>query len=209
MTVPNTKGGTKKPDASQDGPQDTQQDPTDAQTADTSTNDGDQTPGPVPYSRFKEVNEERKNLQQRIQALEAAERKRQEDADKAEQQRLEEQNKFEELAQTRKAKVDELTSANDQLTAQTQTLQERVTALEAALAAYRDKEIEGLPDSVKALLAEQPVEKQLEWLAANKESVTKLSPDGVPPSPKPDGKKKAAPNKEVQQQTTVRYRSAF
>ena len=56
-------------------------------------------PGPVPYDRFKEVNEERRKLEVRLAKLEAEEKRRAEESAK-------EQGKFEELYNSTKAELE-------------------------------------------------------------------------------------------------------
>lgn len=113
------------------------------------------TPGPVPYERFKKVNDGYKSLQKRLEELEVAQKKN-EDAKLAEQQ------KWQELAQKREAEL---------MTERLQRLRLQA-ALSKGLSSELAPRLQG--ESEADLLAD--AEKLAEMLAQQKPS-----PPGVPP----------------------------
>lgn len=139
-------------------------------------------PGPVPYARFREVNEELKQLKAWRADWEKAEAKRKADAEAAEAERLKKQGEFEKLAEQAQAKARELEQ-------QVATASERVKTLETALKTYLDQERQGLPAHILALLDALPVEKQLEYIATNRQALkpapAQQSGGGIPPTPAP------------------------
>ncbi|GAP14889.1 hypothetical protein LARV_02668 [Longilinea arvoryzae] len=66
-------------------------------------------------------------------------------------------------------------------------LQEKATKFEDALKKQLETLRKDLPASITALLDKLDAAEQLEWLAVNRESLTKKGPDGVPPTPPPNG----------------------
>lgn len=64
----------------------------------TSSGGGDAEPGPVPYARFKEINDKAKSLEERLSAIEAAQKS---ETDK----KLAEEKKWEELAAKRETEL--------------------------------------------------------------------------------------------------------
>jgi len=74
--------------------------PTEAQTQDAPQSE---TPGPVPYERFKEVNERAKAMENRLAQIEA-------DAKARQEKELAEQQKWQELAQARERELKQLQS---------------------------------------------------------------------------------------------------
>lgn len=140
------------------------------------------TPGPVPYDRFKAVNDEAKQLKARISELEKAETERTKEQDAAEKKRLKEQQKWQELAEQHEAKV-------GQLEPELATVKAELEAANAALASYASAQIEHVPEMYRPLVESLPVLKQLEWLTENGEKLTqKPQPNGGPTTPKAKGK---------------------
>lgn len=101
----------------------------------------------------------------------------------AEAKQLAEQGQYKELAEKTQAKAAEL----EKQLAAAAPMAERVKALEAVIGRYLDKEKEGVPKHILALLENQPPEKQLEYLTANREVLRAAStPGGGPPAtPRP------------------------
>jgi len=106
---------------------------------------------PVPYSRFSEVNEEKKALEKKL--------KDKEDAEKAEtEKRLAEQNNFKELYEKRGKEVADLTPKAAQVESMEKTLQELLAV-----------EIAEIPEGKRSLVpAELTVQQQLNWIGKNK-----------------------------------------
>lgn len=147
------------------------------------------TPGPVPYERFKEVNAELAALRKWRAEQEAAAQKAAREAEEAEQRRLEEQKEFRRLAEERKAKLAEI-----EATATEQA--RRIEVLESALETYAATAREGLPQPVLDLLSELDVVAQLEWLAKNREALLARPPVGVPATPRAQGVSQAMTDEE-------------
>ncbi len=63
----------------------------------------------------------------------------------------------------------------------------KATKFETALQKQLETLRKDLPASITALLDKLDAAEQLEWLAANRESLTKKGPDGVPATPPADG----------------------
>lgn len=85
---------------------DEQQEPTAAETPNESQAQDQaqtETPGPVPYERFKEVNERAKAMENRLAQIEA-------DAKERQEKELVEQQKWQELAQAREQELKQLQS---------------------------------------------------------------------------------------------------
>jgi hypothetical protein len=117
-------------------------------------------------------------------ALEKVETDRKKAADEAERKRLEEQGKFEELAKAARAEAD----AAQQKLGELEPLTERVKGLEAVLKGYLDKEREGLPKHVLALLDKLDVVDQLEWISQNRAVLAPPPGKGIPSTPGAGGK---------------------
>jgi hypothetical protein len=150
------------------------------QNDDNSTSDPAQTPDPaanpppraqnsddggsqaqaIPYSRFKEVNDQLKELRAWKAEQEAA-------AAAAETAQLEEQGKLQELADNLKAKLEE---AKPKV--------KTAEKYEAVLTQYLEKEREGLPDHILPILDKLPVDEQLSYIAEHREA---LKPAKAPP----------------------------
>jgi len=105
---------------------------------------------PVPYSRFSEVNEEKKALEKKLQEKEAAEKA---DTEK----RLIEQQEFQKLADTRGKELADL-----------QPKAAKADALEKTLQTVLDSQIADIPEDKRGLIPEKlSTQDKLEWLAKN------------------------------------------
>lgn len=118
----------------------------------------------VPYERFKQVNDQLKELRTWKAQQEAAEATRQTEAKKAEEARLAEQQQWEKLATQYKAELDQLTPHKA-----------AAEKYEAALKRQLENERKGLSRPILTLLDTLDPAAQLEWIAENKTAVT-----GVP-----------------------------
>ena len=81
-------------------------------------------PESVPYDRFKQINDTKKELEAKLSAIEAAEAKRAKDAEAADEERLQEEQQFAELAEQRKAKIGELEPQLEAATAELEQYKE-------------------------------------------------------------------------------------
>lgn len=102
------------------------------------------TPDPVPYDRFKEVNDQ-------LAAAKEREQKRAKEDDEARQKKLQEDGKFQDI-------IKELTPQA-----------ERAKALEKTLETYLDAEMKDIPEARRSLIPEGlSVEQKLEYIAKNR-----------------------------------------
>lgn len=138
------------------------------------------TPGPVPYSRFKEVNDQAKRLAQQIADLQKKQEERDEKDEQARKKALKDQEQYKELA-------DELDKKVNDLEPRLKAEKERADQLEAQLKAYADSQLESVPEVYRDLLASLPVVDQVEWLNKNRDKLGKERPNGVPPTPEGQG----------------------
>lgn len=139
-------------------------------------NTEDPTPGPIPYDRFREVNERNKELAEQLKALKEAEEAREAKAEAERQKRLKEQAEYQTLAEEWEAKYNNLAPQAD---AATKTVEEYKQALEKFADAQMDLVPELFRDVVKAL----PVMERLQWLADNQSKLKEPSKKGIPTSP--------------------------
>lgn len=142
------------PEATTDGP------PAEAKNTDT--------PGPVPFHRFKEVTDQLAELRDWKKEQEQAATERKKEADKAERERLKQQEEWQKLAEQHEARVAEL-----------EPLAERVTRYEGVITALLEKQREGVPEFVQPLLDKLDPADQLEYIAANQEKWGKPAPPNV------------------------------
>lgn len=138
--------------------------------------DTDTQPGPVPYDRFKEVNERNKALADRIADLERKQQEREEEAEKRRRERLKEQEKFQELAEEHEEALEELRPKY-------QSAQERLEEMEDILEAHADAQMERVPEVFRDVVRKLPVLERLSWLTENAEKLDKKTPKGVPSTP--------------------------
>jgi hypothetical protein len=132
----------------------------------------------IPYDRFKQVNDERKALKDRLEALEQA------DADRKRKEQ-EEQGKFQQLYEESRTKA------------------QRAEALEATLKSYLDVEIEAVPAEMRGLITKVGgIEQQLEFIAEAKRTGLFDKPKhpptsaGTPGDPKPPSDRKLTPEQQ-------------
>lgn len=139
-------------------------------------------PGPIPYERFKEVNDQYKAMKSQLDDLLAEKEKRDKAQKEAEEKRLEAQKEFEQLATERKAQLEDatekLTSIQGQLNEQTAVLQ-----------SLYDSRKSLVPEMFQPLLDGMDLVKRLQWIAENE---AKLKPasngsNGIPNTPMPKG----------------------
>lgn len=102
-------------------------------------NTDDQQPKPVPYDRFKEVNDAKKALQDKLDAIERQQQ---------------------EAAQADALKKGEF----EKVIADLEPKAKRAGELEATLKTYLDKEIEGIPEAMRDLIPAGDVTAQLTWI---------------------------------------------
>jgi hypothetical protein len=114
----------------------------------------------IPYSRFKEVNDQLKELKEWRAEQEAA-------AAAAETAQLQEQGKLQELADKLKA---DLEKAKPKV--------KTAEKYEQVLTQYLEKERDGLPDHILPILDKLPVDEQLSYIAEHREA---LKPAKTPP----------------------------
>lgn len=119
----------------------------------------EQTPGPVPYERFKAVNEQLAELKRWKDEQDQAAAKAKKDQEAAEAARLVEQNQFKTLAEQRAAKLAEL-----------EPLGERVKTLETVLQGVYEARLADLSPAAKKAVESLPgltLEQRLAWLNEN------------------------------------------
>lgn len=138
-------------------------------------------PGPIPYERFKEVNDQYKAMKSQLDELQKEKEKREKAAKEAEEKRLESQKEFETLANERKT---ELEKANETIT----TYKAELEAQTVVLSALYESRKSLVPEMFRPLLDSMDLVKRLEWIAANE---SKLKPasngNGIPHTPNPKG----------------------
>ena len=158
------------------------------QQPDAAKNTENNQPGPIPYERFKEVNDQYKAMKSQLDELQKEKEKRDKDAKEAEEKRLESQQQFEQLANERKT---ELEKANSEIS----TYKAELEAQTAVLSALYESRKALVPEMFQPLLDSMDLVKRLEWIAANE---SKLKPangaNGIPPTPNPKGQGELTPD---------------
>jgi hypothetical protein len=136
---------------------------------------------PVPYERFKEVNDSLKTLKAELDTLKAAETKRADEDKKAKEKQLAAEQKWQELANERETERD---AAN-----------QRASDLEAAikrqgevLQALYDARKAAVPEMYQPLLEKLDLVDRLHWIAENEAKLTKTTPNGIPATPAAQGR---------------------
>lgn len=137
--------------------------------------------GPVPYQRFKEVNDQLKELRDWKAKQEKEAEKRNQEAKTAEEKRLAEQQEFQTLAEKRKAELDEATTNNTRLTEQ---LERQTTVLNAL---YEGRKAL-VPEMFQPLLDSMDIVDRLDWLSKNESKLKPQTNGGIPHTPQPQGK---------------------
>lgn len=130
--------------------------PAEAQNTDTQT---------VPYERFKEVNEGYKALKAQMAELQAAEEKRQQEAEQSKRKQLEEKEEFKQLYEATAADL-EKTKAEYTSTAA------KVEAMVATLTAQWEAQKGLVPELYQDLVERLDITERLQWLADNKDKLT-------------------------------------
>lgn len=126
------------------------------------------TPGPVPYERFKAVNEQLAELKRWKDEQDKAAAKAKKDQEAAEAARLAEQNEFKTLAEKHAARLAEL-----------EPLQGKAERYEAALTKLLAEQKKGLPAYVLPLLEKLDPAEQLEYIAAHASEFAKPTPPNI------------------------------
>lgn len=152
------------------------------QQPDAAKNTENNQPGPIPYDRFKEVNDSLKATKKQLDELLADKEKREKERKEAEDKRLESQKEFETLANERKSKLDDAEKTIN-------TYKAELDAQTAVLSALYESRKGLVPEMYQPLLDEMSLIKRLEWIAANE---SKLKPasngsNGIPHTPNPKG----------------------
>jgi hypothetical protein len=110
---------------------------------------------------------------ERKKATEATEKQKRADDEK----RLAEQNEFKTLSEQRAARIAELEASAQSAQATTETVKRYETALQL----YRDAQFSNVPDHIKELLKDRPIDQQIDWLSKNMKNLSSVS--GVPATP--------------------------
>ncbi len=158
------------------------------QQPDAAKNTENNQPGPIPYERFKEVNDQYKAMKSQLDELQKEKEKRDKDAKEAEEKRLESQQQFEQLANERKT---ELEKANSEIS----TYKAELEAQTAVLSALYESRKALVPEMFQPLLDSMDLVKRLQWIAENE---SKLKPasngaNGIPHTPNPKGQGELTP----------------
>lgn len=154
----------------------------------------------VPYSRFQEKVSEFNTIKEELEALKAAETKRQAESEAAKKKQLEDQQKFKELYEAAEAEKATATESVTSLTA-------KVEAMEAALVAQWDSQKELVPEIFLPLVEAMPIEERIAWMSANSEKLGKEAQKGNG-TPRRVTQKSITPP-QAQQNGWVPSRSAF
>jgi len=145
------------------------------------TKNTDNQPGPIPYDRFKEVNDSLKATKKQLDELLADKEKREKERKEAEDKRLESQKEFETLANERKSKLDDAEKTIN-------TYKAELEAQTAVLAQLYESRKGLVPEMYQPLLDEMSLIKRLEWIAANESKLKPASTNnGIPHTPNPKG----------------------
>jgi hypothetical protein len=145
-------------------------------------------PGPIPYERFKEVNEQFKLAKQQLDDLLADKQKREKETKEAEEKRLESQKEFEQLATERKLELEQAHSTIG-------NVQEQLTRQTAVLESLYEARKTAVPEMFQPLLDKLDLVDRLQWIADNE---AKLKPvngaNGIPSTPTPKGMGELSPD---------------
>jgi hypothetical protein len=140
----------------------------------------DNQPAPVPYDRFKEVNQRAKLAEERLAKLEQVERERLEQEETDRQKKLKEQQQFQSLAEEWEQKFTTLEPEH-------KTLKDKYDQAMEVLGGYAKSQMERVPEVFQSVVGTMPVLERLQWLTENAEkldSVSSPGPKGIPASPK-------------------------
>ena len=140
-------------------------------------NTGDsQVPGPIPYDRFKEVNDRARAYEKRLAELEAKNLEREKEQEQKRVNALKEQENFKELAMEWEGKVLDLTPKYE-------AVQGQLEEANKLLAQYADAQIELVPELFRDVVSKMPLTERLAWLTDNKDKLGKGKPGGIPATP--------------------------
>ena len=157
--------------------------PKDPSAGTKNTESGDSSPGPIPYDRFKEVNDRAKVYETRLAELEKLNTDREAAEETKRTERLKEQEKFQELANEWEGKFVELQPQYD-------AAQKELNTVRAILERYAESQLEQVPELFRDVVSKLPLTNRLEWLTENSDKLGKTSPTGIPSTPvgsKPPG----------------------
>lgn len=142
--------------------------------------EGEGEPGPIPYHRFKEVNDQAKALTTRLAELEKKQTEAESAQEEARQAKLKEQAKFEELANEWERKYTELQP-------QSKAAEEELVSVKAVLEKYAATQLEAVPELYRSVVEKLPLTERLDWLSENADKFVDKKPSGVPATPKGSG----------------------
>jgi len=115
--------------------------------------------GYIPRDRFDEVNQQAKDLQEKLDQIER-------DQKKATEERLAKQDKWKELAENRGKELDEAKVKADRLDSYEETLQ-----------GVLDAQVDQVPEELRTLIPDElTTQQKLDWLAQNQAILTKKQP---------------------------------
>lgn len=140
-----------------------------------------QQPQPVPYERFKEVNDKMRDMEQKLQELSESKTLMEQEQERKRQQELKEQQKFEQLAQEFQGQYEELKPKYEQAT-------QRIEALEGVLESLSQAQMEQVPELYRTVVASMPLLERISWLAENQSKLSESKPQGIPGTPEGKGK---------------------
>ena len=151
-------------------------------------------PGPVPYDRFKTVNDQLAELKKWKAEQDKAASAAKKAAEAAEAARLAEQGKFKELADAANAKALELEPFKD-----------KAAKYEGALGKLLAKEREGLPKHILPLLDKLDAAEQLEYIADHKAELGKQPPPNLNAKDGQGGDNKTGLSEAERKELAARY----
>lgn len=134
------------------------------------------TPGPVPYDRFKAVNDDLAAHKKQLAALAKADAARQKAEEEADSKRLADQQEWQALA-TKNA--DKAAAATGELEALKPNYDKAIAVLEK----FAALQMAAVPDIYRPLLEKLPVVERLDWLTENQEKLQPRSGGAIPATP--------------------------
>lgn len=135
---------------------------------------------PVPYERFKQVNDKMRDLETQLKDLSDSKNKLEREQEEERKKKLKEQEKFKELADEFENKFVEMEPKYKQAT-------ERIEKLEGVLTKMAEAQIEAVPELYREVVGSMPLLERISWLAENQSKLSETNPKGIPPTPKPKG----------------------
>lgn len=143
----------------------------------------DQTPAQPPApeeKKFSQADVERIIKERLERERKKAEQDRQKAEEDARAKALKEQGEFKQLAEEQALRLAKL----EEQVKEVEALQEQVKRYSESLQKQLEEQKKSLPDAILALLEKQDPLEQLDWLAKHRESLTKSSASGIPPTPR-------------------------